>query len=199
MPRVVKERSDVLPALAEVFREHGFEGATLSIIERRTGLGKGSLYHFFPGGKEEMAATVLNEIDQWFEVNIFRPLQQDADPHRAIERMFRAVEEYFLSGRRVCLVGTFAIGDARDRFARLIRTYFATWRDTLASNLVRAGAARAEARSIAEDAVGSIQGALVLTRALNDPGSFRRAIARMRLRLRAVGKHRRKASHLKSC
>ena len=95
MPRVVKERSDVVPALAEVFREHGFEGASLSIIEERTGVGKGSLYHFFPGGKEEMATTVLAEIDEWFNANVFRPLKEQTDPHQAIEDMLRAVDAYF--------------------------------------------------------------------------------------------------------
>ncbi|HKX35432.1 MAG TPA: TetR/AcrR family transcriptional regulator, partial [Rhizorhapis sp.] len=52
MAKTVKERSDIIPVLGEVFREHGFEGASLAIISARTGLGKGSLYHFFPGGKE---------------------------------------------------------------------------------------------------------------------------------------------------
>ena len=66
MARTVAERSDVLPLLAEVFREHGYEGASLSLISKATGLGKGSLYHFFPGGKEEMAVAVLAEIDGWF-------------------------------------------------------------------------------------------------------------------------------------
>ena len=51
MARTVAERSDVLPLLAEVFREHGYEGASLSLISKATGLGKGSLYHFFPGVK----------------------------------------------------------------------------------------------------------------------------------------------------
>jgi hypothetical protein len=43
------------------------EGASLSLISEATGLGKGCLYHFFPGGKEEMADAVLSEIDGWFE------------------------------------------------------------------------------------------------------------------------------------
>jgi AcrR family transcriptional regulator len=61
--RTLYERADVVPLLAEIFRELGFEGATLSRITERTGIGKGSLYHFFPGGKEEMAAAVLAEVD----------------------------------------------------------------------------------------------------------------------------------------
>jgi TetR/AcrR family transcriptional regulator, lmrAB and yxaGH operons repressor len=180
MPKLVNERADVLPALAEVFREYGFEGASLSLIGQRTGLGKGSLYHFFPGGKEEMAATVLSEIDAWFKANIFRPLQGETDPHRAINRMLQTVEEYF-----------FALGDTRDRFARLVRAYFVTWRDSLAGALVRTGRAPAEAKDLAEDAVASIQEALVLARALNDPGSFQRAIARAKVRLQGDRKRRR--------
>lgn len=76
MARTVAERTDIIPVLAEIFREHGFEGASLSIIGEKTGLGKGSLYHFFPGGKEEMAAAVLHEIDTWFENNVYRPLRE---------------------------------------------------------------------------------------------------------------------------
>jgi TetR/AcrR family transcriptional repressor of lmrAB and yxaGH operons len=43
---------------------------------------------------------------------------------------------------------------------------------------------------MAEDAVASVQGALVLARALNDPGSFRRAIARAKVRLQGGGRKR---------
>ena len=52
------DRSAAIPALAEAFREHGFEGASLAQLCEATGLGKGSLYHFFPGGKDEMAEVV---------------------------------------------------------------------------------------------------------------------------------------------
>ena len=51
---MVAERADTLPALAEVFREYGYEGTSLARITKATGLGKGSLYHFFPGGKAEI-------------------------------------------------------------------------------------------------------------------------------------------------
>ena len=73
-------RAAALPALAELFRERGFDGASLSDIGERTGLGKGSLYHFFPGGKEEMATSVLDEIAGWFEEAVYRPLRGSEDP-----------------------------------------------------------------------------------------------------------------------
>ncbi len=66
MVRLVAELDDTLPALAEVFREHGYGATSPSLITAATGLGKGSLYHFFPGGKQEMASAVLADIEQWF-------------------------------------------------------------------------------------------------------------------------------------
>ena len=82
MVRKIAERGDAIPALAEIFREHGFAGASLSEITKRTGLGKGSLYHFFPNGKEEMAQAVLDDVAGWFETNVFMPLRESEDPAR---------------------------------------------------------------------------------------------------------------------
>nr|WP_156964680.1 TetR/AcrR family transcriptional regulator [Methylocapsa aurea] len=183
LSRKATVRADVLPTIAEVFREHGFDGASLSLISERTGLGKGSLYHFFPGGKQEMAAAVLDEIDGWFHRNVFAPLRQDPDAGGAIEQMLQAVEAYFRSGQRVCLVGVFALGDARDRFRIQVRTYFVAWTNDLTDALMRSGHDAVTARELSEETVGSIQGALVLARALDDPQSFQRALNRLRKRL----------------
>jgi TetR/AcrR family transcriptional repressor of lmrAB and yxaGH operons len=183
MARTVAERADILPVLGEVFREHGFEGASLALIGERTGLGKGSLYHFFPGGKEEMAAAVLAEIDGWFTTHIFRPLREDPDPARAIAHMFEAVEEYFKSGQRVCLVGLLALNESRDRFAPRIRGYFAAWSDALSVAVMRSGHGPKKGKLRAEETLAAIQGGLVLARAMNDPAVFQRILGRLEKRL----------------
>lgn len=176
-------RADIVPVLAETFREHGFEGASLAVIERRTGFGKGSLYNAFPGGKEEMAGAVLSEIDAWFEDKVFRPLREDDDPRQAITAMFEAVDAYFRAGRRVCLVGLFALDEVRDRFPQVIGGYFAQWIAALAAALVRTGRAPDQAAALSEEVVGGLQGALVLARALNDPAAFGRTLGRLKARL----------------
>jgi AcrR family transcriptional regulator len=180
---MVAERADTLAALAEVFREHGYEGASLTLIAKATGLGKGSLYNFFPGGKEEMAAAVLADIDLWFETSVFAPLREAAEPDVAVAAMFDAVTTYFRSGRRVCLVGVLALGEARDRFAEPVREYFANWVEALAAALVRGGRSPATAVALAEEAVAGVQGAIVLARALDRPKLFERSIAQLRARL----------------
>ena len=124
--RSVYQREDVLPLVAGVFRELGYDGTSISRITEKTGLGKSSLYHFFPGGKEEMAAAVLAEVDSWFTLNIFTPLHEQAAAS-AIPAMWQAVESYFHSGQRICLLGAFALDETRDRFASTISRYFSRW------------------------------------------------------------------------
>ncbi|MGH7707418.1 MAG: TetR/AcrR family transcriptional regulator [Vulcanimicrobiaceae bacterium] len=173
---------DVVPVLGEVFRENGFSGTSLSHITEATGLGRGSLYHFFPGGKAEMAEAVLDEITAWFRDHVFEPLRRASDPMAAISTMFDAVDAYFQSGRRICLVGAFVVSDVRDQFAERLRDYFERWRDELAAAFVRAKRSRSIAIDLADDVVGGIQGALILARALDEPRIFTRAIRRLRAR-----------------
>jgi AcrR family transcriptional regulator len=182
--RTLNERRDVIPLVAEVFREFGYEGASLSRITERTGLGKGSLYHFFPGGKEDMAKAVLEDVDAWFEHNVFQSLLHDP-PQTAIARMWDAIDSYFRSGGRVCLVGVFALDGTRDRFADAISGYFTRWIAALRDALIRQGWSPADAGQSAEDVVLGIQGALVLARATKDESLFARTIARLRTRLQS--------------
>lgn len=178
-------RDEALPALAEVFRAHGYEGTSLALISRATGLGKGSLYNLFPGGKAEMAASVLAEIDGWFEANLYGPLRMAERPGEAVSAMFDAVEGYFRSGRRVCLVGVVALGSERDRFGESVRSYFVRWVAALADALQRAGRDAADSTALAEEIVAQIQGAIVLARALDEPAVFSRAMTALRVRAAA--------------
>lgn len=183
MAKTIAGRAEILPLLAEVFRAHGYEGTTLALLTQATGLGKGSLYNFFPGGKEQMASEVLAEIDRWFVENIYTPLRKTASPAQGIADMYAAVDDYFRSGQRVCLVGVVALGASRDLFGEKVKVYFAGWVDSLAVALRHLGDDRAAARRKAEHAVLEIQGALVLARAYGDPQVFSRALRESRRRL----------------
>jgi TetR/AcrR family transcriptional repressor of lmrAB and yxaGH operons len=178
------ERAAAVPALAEAFREHGFEGASIARLCAATGLGKGSLYNFFPGGKEEMAAAVLADVDAWFTGSIFEPLRNVApgDP-AAVSAMFEAVTAYFRSGRRVCLQGAFALGRERDLFAETIAGYFEQWIASLAAALRAAGRSEPAARLSAVEVIAAIQGGIVLSRALDNPEIFLQVIEQSRARL----------------
>jgi AcrR family transcriptional regulator len=172
-------RDAVVPVLAEAFREHGYEGASMSVLQEASGLGRGSLYNFFPGGKEEMARAVLDDIRSWFAEHVFAPLRAAAGGDRAsaqagVAAMLDEVDDYFRSGRRICLQGAFALGRERDRFAETVGGYFSEWADALAAALGASGAP--EPRALALRMLGAIQGGIVLARALDDAGAFAAAL-----------------------
>jgi len=181
MVRTVFEKADAVALVAEVFRELGYEGASMSAITARTKLSKGSLYYFFPGGKEEMAAEILAHVHDWFIAHVFEPLDRE-ESQAAIRSMWKSVDDYFRSGRRVCLIGAFALDETRDRFAGPIRNYFKRWIETLEDALVRGGVEEVTAKKLAEETVVGIQGALTLSRALGDTAIFGRTVQRLKER-----------------
>ncbi len=184
--RVLTDRASAVPALAEAFREHGFEGASLSVLSKATGLGKGSLYNFFPGGKEEMMTAVLADIDLWFDRAIFAPLEQTEDPAASIVSMMDEVTSYFRSGRRICLVGCLGLNAAGAAFADAVKGYFVRWISALARCLEAGGVPVLPAGQLAEEAVSGIQGAIVLARALGEEEPFNRIVQRQQATLLAA-------------
>ncbi|WP_442972729.1 TetR/AcrR family transcriptional regulator [Rhodococcus sp. G-MC3] len=171
-------RSTVVPVLAGVFGDHGWNGTSLSVITRTTGLGKGSLYHYFPRGKTEMAEAVLDDVDAWFQVNVFAPLQAATDARLRSQQMFAQTLKYFQSGRRVCLFGAFSLGMERALFGSRVAKYFSDWIDALTPVLRQLGHGE-DSRGLAEEIVAGIQGALVLARASDDGLSFERLLTRL--------------------
>ncbi|WP_427008674.1 TetR/AcrR family transcriptional regulator [Pseudarthrobacter sp. H2] len=179
---MIATRADAVPQLAEVFRSHGFAGASLSEISQATGLGKGSLYNFFPGGKDEMAKTVLADIESWFQAKIFAPLKSALPLDERLTLMFSDIIDYFASGHRICLVGAFALGAERDKFVDQITGYFVDWTEALRQALEEGGHSE-HPQELAEEVVSGIQGALILGRALNDPSRFVAILHRLEDRL----------------
>ncbi|GLY15770.1 TetR/AcrR family transcriptional regulator [Kineosporia rhizophila] len=178
MARTVLDRSDAVRALAGVFRKRGFESASLSVIQREAGLGRGSLYHFFPDGKTDMARAVLEQVGEWFEEQIFTPLRTAHDVPQAIEAMSREVADYFTSRESVCLFAAMTLGQEQDTFAEAVRAYFTDWVDALAQALRTGGLPAQEAADRALDAVAAIQGGLILARAYGDNATFLGIVAR---------------------
>ncbi|WP_396599708.1 TetR/AcrR family transcriptional regulator [Frigoribacterium sp. R86507] len=176
--RTVLDRADVVLALAGVFRKHGFEAGSLSVIQQESGIGRGSLYHFFPEGKKDMAAAVLDNVQEWFETHIFAPLRTAQDPAEAIRVMMKEVARYFTSRELVCLFAVVSMGEEQETFASEVRSYFTDWVEALAGALRPGGLSPQVAVERATDAVATIQGGLVLARAYGDDATLLGIIAR---------------------
>lgn len=166
----------LLDRLTKVFRRYGFEGASLSRISKATGLGRASLYHRFPGGKDEMAAAVLARAGRWMADGILAPLSGPGTPTQRVRRMADRLREFYAGGRQSCLLDSLSLGAEPGGILRQIRGGTTAWTKALASVAREAGLPARQAQQHAEDALARIQGALVLARATGATGPFERAL-----------------------
>ena len=78
-------RQAILAAATEVFREQGFERATMSAISERLGGSKATLYGYF-GSKEELIVAVTMEALANESEHIFQAMTHDGDLRAILER-----------------------------------------------------------------------------------------------------------------
>ncbi|MEL6157784.1 MAG: TetR/AcrR family transcriptional regulator [Cyanobacteria bacterium J06623_5] len=172
-------RETYLPVLFQLFRHHGYDGVSLSKIAEATGLGKASLYHHFPGGKAEMIRATLDYSEQWLDNNILKPLQQKGDALTRLQQMCDRLNELYAAGEQPCLIAALTTGTHRDIFHEQVKQRLNALVEAIASVLTVAGMSSVAAHQRGEDAVITIQGALILSRGLDNPKPFKRAIAQL--------------------
>ncbi len=185
MPAPLLPRDEVVQRLTQVIREHGYDGATLSRMSQATGLGKASLYHYFPRGKEQIAEEVLARSGAWLEEHAIGPLREAGPPRARLERLGRALSTFYAGGESACLLDLLSVGGAGALFAQTIRASLGRMEAAIAGVRVEAGLAPDAAARRAEDALIALQGALVVSRAKNSTEPFRRVLADLPDRLLA--------------
>ena len=124
-----RSREEAIVQLVNVFRQYGYEGTTLARLSAATGLGKASLYHHFPKGKEEMAAAVLQHINAWCEDNIIASLRSPCEPIDRLRQMSQKVDQLYEHGHQPCLFAVLSLGDSHDLFHAQIRGALNVWID----------------------------------------------------------------------
>ncbi|KGF71821.1 TetR family transcriptional regulator [Neosynechococcus sphagnicola sy1] len=172
-------KAEVIPQLMAVFQEYGYEGASITRFSEATGLKRASLYHYFPNGKEEMADAVLDYVTQALKENLLAPLRSNRPPGDRIQAMNQNVDAFYQQGQQDCLLALLSVGEAHELFQERVQRALNLWIDSVAAVLVDAGITPITARQRAEEAIALIQGALVLTRGLNNTAIFERILQQM--------------------
>ena len=172
-------KEEITTELIPVFRYYGYEGATVARLSKATGLKKASLYHHFPGGKEQMAIAVLEQVSDYLDKQIFAPLRSDKPADKRVLDMTEGVAKFYESGKAPCLLAVMSLGEADNLFHQQLEQSLKKWLDELSMAIEDTGIAPHEARLRAESALITIQGALVLVRITNDARLFERAISKV--------------------
>jgi AcrR family transcriptional regulator len=168
--------ADLLARCTDVFRTYGFEGATMSRLAAATGLEKASLYHRFPGGKEQMVLAVAAGVVAWFETNIFAVLKQSGSLQKRIKAVAEHLRAFYAEGTKSCVLDLLSIPAAGPELAAGLKGALEAWQRAFADVAQESGFGASEARRRAEDAIMRIEGSLVLSRVLSDSKPFHRAV-----------------------
>jgi AcrR family transcriptional regulator len=174
-------RDRMITAARRLFREHGYTGTALSDVIAESAAPRGSLYFHFPGGKEELAVEVSlrHGAEAIAHVNrVAGTTDTAADFIAAFVRRYR--DEIVASDfREGCAVAPIIIEStpASVSLADVTRRLFQDIIATMAARLEEKAVPPERAKALATNAVTSMEGALVLSRALRSPEPFDLAIA----------------------
>lgn len=167
----------MLAVAVDLLRGFGLSGAGINDIVRESAAPKGSVYHFFPGGKlqiaEEALRAYLPQVASFIETAMAGRRSNAARVSALFEAFAQRVEAQAF--RRSCAVGTVSL-DLCDDLAPLrpvLVEALDTWARTIARHVDLGDARRS--RSFADVVVTAIEGAYVRARAEHSPQAFREA------------------------
>jgi TetR/AcrR family transcriptional repressor of lmrAB and yxaGH operons len=168
-------RHKMLVSAAEVLRERGAAGVTIDEVLARSGAPRGSVYHHFPEGRNQILIEALQYAGDAITATI-----DDAADRGAMYLLNQFVrfwerllaESDFSAG---CPVVAAAIGSADDepRLTAVAGEIFGRWRHALTRAFVADGFEAADAESLANMSIASLEGAVVLCRATRTAGPLR--------------------------
>lgn len=171
-PKSIRDH-ELTQRLSGVFRDVGYEGASLALLSEKSGLKRASLYHRFPGGKQEMAEEVLAAALAWYQEHVLGPLNAAGPATVRIATVARELDGFYAGGRQACLLNMLASPHLESGpFPVSIKRAFEALMDAFARVAQDAGHAPDAARQRAQRAVMLLHGSLVLSRGLGSAAPF---------------------------
>ena len=170
MERGVRER--MVDSAIVLLAKHGFQGTSFANVIAASGAPRGSIYHHFPDGKDQLIAAAV-EVAGGRAVALIETLrgQPPADIVDGFMTMWRSVldRSNFSAGCSVLAVTVSADSpDLLDQAAAVFRS----WRDRMAELLVAGGLNAQTATAFATLLIASSEGAVVLSRAEHSFDAF---------------------------
>lgn len=178
------DNDSLFEKISDAFRADGYEGASLARLSEATGLKKASLYHRFPGGKEQMASEILDWDVGRLAEDVSADLGAEGSVEARLSAMSQTLRAFYDDGASACLLNRLTGStDALDQFSQPVAGAFHALRDAITDVLVETGLTPDDARHRAEDGLMLIQGALIYAQATHAPEVFARVIQTLPERL----------------
>jgi AcrR family transcriptional regulator len=162
----------MVESAALLLRERGLAGTGMRDIAEHAHAPRGSLQHYFPGGKDQVVREALDWVAEQLDASLAHP---DDTARDVIGRMFGRWRKIlhrtdYLAGCPVVATLSDAAGD--DALVAKSAETLARWRASLGAALQRGGVAKARAERLSILAISALEGAIVLARADRDLVAF---------------------------
>lgn len=163
-------RDRIIDSSAELFRRQGYTGTGVKQIVAAANAPFGSLYHFFPKGKEQLAAEVIRTSGQLY-IQLFATIAAEApDALSAVRDFFsgaaNTLEETDYAD--ACPIATVAleVAGTNEPLREATAQVFDSWIIGATEYFAIAGIQRDTARALAFSMLSLLEGAFVFCRAM---------------------------------
>jgi TetR/AcrR family transcriptional repressor of lmrAB and yxaGH operons len=161
-----ESRTNMVRSAALLIGAHGVNATSFSEVVADSGAPRGSIYHHFPRGKEQLAEDAVG----WTSEQILAHIEASPGESAA------AVLDWFIElwrnvalttkGAAGCAVAGVAVDTAVDSdILECVRAAFRAWSEALAKRLELAGLAPDRSQRVALTSVAAMEGALIICRA----------------------------------
>lgn len=166
------QREKIVRASAQLLRQRGYAATGLADIIATSGAPKGSLYHYFPGGKDDIAVEALRYASGKVQATLMELGAEQPSAAAMLRRYGVLVAGWMADSqfRDGCPIATTLLETAAEKSttAEAGRLAFASWTGVLRDKLQSEGAAPARAESLARLAIMALEGALIFARVEGD-------------------------------
>lgn len=164
-------RQRILDSSAELFRREGF-GVGLKQIATRAQAPFGSLYHHFPGGKDELGEAAIRAAEGYYRDQALSTWDPSADLPTNIRAMFAGAARYLADSdyADACPIATIAleVSSTNERLRVACDDVFAGWLADAAGLFALHGFDESTQRLLAVQLLTAIEGGFILARVHRD-------------------------------
>jgi TetR/AcrR family transcriptional repressor of lmrAB and yxaGH operons len=159
-------RERMVRSAASLISSRGVSATSLSDVLADSGAPRGSIYHHFPGGKDQLATEAVRSTSD--RVVAFLRAGTETTPAAVLARFIQLWRQVIVTSDAAsgCVVAGVALDTgARDALMGVARESFRAWETALADQLERTGLPRPRANGVAIATLAGMEGALILSRA----------------------------------
>jgi AcrR family transcriptional regulator len=168
MPSQTRDR--ILDSSGELFRRQGYMGTGVKQIVEEAGAPFASLYHFFPGGKEQLGAETIRRSGVIYGLLLGEFLGPEVDLVEGIGNFFEGAAETLIETdyADACPIATVAleVSSTNEELRQACADVFNAWIAGATARFELGGISTARARALAIQVINSLEGGFVLCRAL---------------------------------